>query len=151
MKNYQAIKKELHSSCLSLIEEQIKTNQDILTRLQDSLEQENKSSAGDKFETSRAMLQAEMDRHKTIIIKAKEQKQLLSQVPLTANESIQEGSLVITDKGNYYIAVSLGKIILDDKYFSMSLGSPLGQQLKGQSAGNTVTFNNNAFSIIAVH
>jgi|GEM_PF-4477764 len=59
------------------------------------------------------------------------------------------GSVVITDNGNYYLAI--GKLILDDKEFlALSPTSPLGAQLMGCIAGNKITFLRKSILILAV-
>ncbi len=150
--DYLSIKKKLLSECGALIQNKINTNNDILARLQESLTSETKSSAGDKFETSRAMLQAEIDRHKVIVIKAKERAYLLQGTPVTTTIIIKSGSLILTDKVTYFIAVGLGKVTLDGStYYVISTTSPIGQQMLGKKANDTITFNNNSFDILAVY
>jgi len=61
------------------------------------------------------------------------------------------GSVVITDNGNYYLAIGAGKLILDDKEFlALSPTSPLGAQLMGCIAGNKITFLRKSILILAV-
>lgn len=151
MEKYRTIKEQLLQHCLSEVEERITTNSQILERLQDSLTQETKSSAGDKFETSRAMLQIDIDRHQGLMIKAKAMRQKLSVLSIEPSEVVREGSLVITDKNNFFISVAIGKVILSDTYYVISLASPIGQKMKNGRAGDTITFNNLTKRIVAVY
>lgn len=51
------LKIRLHQKCLDFIEAKIAGVQEILASIADAKSKETKSSAGDKFETGRAMLQ----------------------------------------------------------------------------------------------
>lgn len=136
------LKKSLHELCKQEIQKRIDSANSLRAKAEESMMNETKSSAGDKFETARAMLQAEQDRLKGIIIKNKELAYQLSQVPLNSNETIQVGSLVLTAGASYFIAVGLGKLTLDEKvYYVISPSSPLGQLITGCKAGDEVTMN----------
>ena len=64
---------------------------------------------------------------------------------ITFNNSsniIHLGSLIITDKGNYYLGISAGKITINSTdYFAISASSPIGKQLIGKKVGNVIAFN----------
>lgn len=65
-----------------------------------------------------------------------------------SSESAQTGSLVTTDRGIFFIAISIGEVILDDKaYFVISAASPIGQKLVGLKAGDSMTFRNQKYTI----
>ena len=97
----QELKKQILKKCLNLIEQRISTNTKILEDLSASMEGETKSSAGDKFETSRAMMQADQERYKAIVITAKGLRQQLSVLSLESADLVRKGSLVITPQGKY--------------------------------------------------
>src|SRR5690606_39569670 len=68
--------------------------------------------------------------------------------PKTVYNNVVLGSLVKTTSNHFFIAISMGKIELDDAdYFSISLGSPIGQLLKNKVVGDVIVFNNNTFTI----
>ena len=51
-------------------------------------------------------------------------------------------SLIITNKANYYLAISAGKITVNAvAYFAVSTNSPIGKQLLGKKMGDIVEFN----------
>ncbi|NQY06416.1 MAG: GreA/GreB family elongation factor, partial [Flavobacteriaceae bacterium] len=63
-------------------------------------------------------------------------------------EVIKLGSLVTTNKGSFFIAISRGQITIDNKmYFAIAPNAPIGQLLLGKRAGDTFEFNGNNFSI----
>ncbi|MBL4643926.1 MAG: 3-oxoacyl-ACP synthase, partial [Flavobacteriaceae bacterium] len=57
-----ALKQELYNQCEDFVHKRLQTIQDIITSNQKALQSETKSSAGDKHETGRAMLQLEMEK-----------------------------------------------------------------------------------------
>lgn len=142
------IKQKLHDQCLILVKERIATAQAAMDAAYESMLNETKSSAGDKFETSRAMLQAEQDRMKAVIIKSKALEQQLKNIDLNVSENIQAGSLVFTSGLDYYISIGLGKMRLEkETYYTISSISPIGQLLIGKRAGEEVSFNGKTFTI----
>ena len=62
MKNSQEIKRQLYSQCVDFVEERLSNIQNQIRAIQESLTSETKSSAGDKHETGRAMLQLEREK-----------------------------------------------------------------------------------------
>ena len=58
------------------------------------------------------------------------------------------GSLVITDTLQFFIAISLGKIEIDNNtYYAISLQSPIGQLLKQKTEGEQFEFNGTKYTI----
>ncbi len=118
----------------------------------DSMKNDTKSSAGDKFETGREMMQIELNNKHVQLNQQLQLKKDLSRIDVNASySSVEFGSLVLTNKGNYFISVALGKVSVDDKdYFALSLASPIGQALKGTKAGDEISFNKQNIVIEAV-
>lgn len=142
------LKQRLLEKCLGMVRERIANAEASLKASHESMIGETKSSAGDKFETARAMLQGEQDRMKAVVIKNKELEYILSQVSKENHDVAQSGSLVCTDTLTYYISVGLGKVILDNKnYYAVSLASPIGQLLNGKKPGDRITINSNEIII----
>lgn len=136
------IKEALVDSCLTKVHVSITSTTEALETINHSRSNDTKSSAGDKFETSREMLQAEEDRYVTILSKAKTLQQELKALDLNSHEKVRLGSLVFTDRVTYFISVGLGKILLDTKtYYAISPASPIGQLLVGKGEGDSIVFN----------
>ena len=104
---------------------------------------ETKSSAGDKHETGRAMLQLEMEKAGQQLASINQMKEIIKRVAIeTTSGVVCLGSLVVTDKGNYYLAISMGKIVIDSiPYYAVSINSPIGNQLLGKCEGDSISFN----------
>ena len=103
---------------------------------------ETKSSAGDKHETGRAMMQLEEEKHERQLSKALQLKNLLDKIDIKKQQTnVVLGSLVTTNQASYFFSVGIGKLKLDEQtYFAISLDSPIGQVLVGKTVGETVTF-----------
>lgn len=126
--NKEEILKQIQDKLKSSID-QLKS--DILD-LKESLDNDTKSSAGDKFETSRAMTQQEMDSL---------EKQLIQQVRLweisdqinkqDPGKEIGMGTIVTTSDMVFFLGIPLGKIEVNGKaVFCISFLSPIGKQIK---------------------
>jgi len=125
---------------------------DQLAALKADVMSETKSSAGDKHETSRAMINLEQEklgRQYQEVISLKEQFDKINFS--TTHNTIQKGSLVITDKGNFLLSIALGKITVEDNDFILiSNTSPIGNLLIGKQLGDVIQLNSNTFVIIGL-
>lgn len=106
-----SLKKELFKACLDFVEQRAATVNEIMASNQKSLESETKSSAGDKHETGRAMLQLEMEKASQQLLFVEQMKDILRKIDIEdrSNSAIQ-GSLVITTSGKYFLAIGLGTV-----------------------------------------
>lgn len=149
MKEKSDIKIQLLEKINERIDLQIQTAQVAIDSAKESKNNETKSSAGDKFETGRAMMQLEQEKNELQLGKAMQLKNLLKQIDLSKIfEEISFGSLVITNRGKYFIAVGIGKIDLNNEtYFAISLDSPIGKLLSGKSVGEEAEFRGNSFFV----
>ncbi len=104
---------------------------------------DTKSSAGDKHEVGRAMIQQELDKQEGQLAKQQEQLSELARIPVDRKyDQAGFGSLVSTDSGTYFIAIGLGQIRTEEgTCFVVSMDSPIGQLLKNKRVGDTVEFN----------
>ena len=146
------IKKKLYGKCLEHIDQRIATAERAMNAAQSAANEESKSSVGDKYETGRAMMQQERDKNARQLAENLQIKQVLHQINYDqVHDTIQLGSLVETNQGNYYLAISAGKILLEGiSYFAVSMATPIGQALQGKQQGEIVNFNGRQFNIIAV-
>jgi transcription elongation GreA/GreB family factor len=143
------LKQQLYALCEAYIEQRIATAQDAIRTAQSSANEETKSSAGDKYETGRAMMQLEIEKNTVQLAEAQKLKQLLEQIkPEKRTEKVQLGSLVFTDQGNFYISISVGQLQLDGKtYFAIAPTSPIGLKLNVHIVGDSVPFNNKNYNV----
>jgi transcription elongation GreA/GreB family factor len=146
------IKQKLHTCCLVYVNERIAAAQEAIQTAQHSANEETKSSAGDKYETGRAMAQLEIEKNTVQLAESLKLKQLLEQISSEhSTVKVQIGSVVITNQGNFYIAISAGQFIVDEKtYFAISPASPIGQKLIGLRMHESFLFNKRECHISAV-
>src|ERR1043166_4419031 len=110
--NYPELKKILHARCLEIVQQRINAAKQAMDAAQESANQEEKSSAGDKYETGRAMAQIARDQAAQQLDEALKLKNVLDRIATTSSSNkIALGSLVITDQNRFYISVSLGKVV----------------------------------------
>jgi LPS O-antigen subunit length determinant protein (WzzB/FepE family) len=145
------LKQALYDHCLAYVDQRIQTAQSAMEAAQQSANEESKSSAGDKYETGRAMAQIERDRHAQQLAEALKLKQELGAIdPSKTSASVGPGSLVITDRGTFFVAISLGKVLIEQTdYFVVSTASPIGAALRNRRAGEEVSFNRLVYRINA--
>lgn len=144
------IKEQLHALCLEFVENRFQTIQKTITEIQVSLTSETKSSAGDKHETGRAMLQLEREKAGNQLAEVQKVREALSKIDIVkASSNIGLGSLVYTSQANYFISISVGALKVDnDSFYAISPNTPIGKLLIGKTVGNQIEFRNENFKII---
>ena len=147
------MKEELYLECIRLIQERIVGIKSELASIEESRNNETKSSAGDKYETGRAMMQMEEEKSRMQLGKANQLRLELMEINLKQNNGqISKGNLVITDKGKYFISIGLGKVkIGNDVYYCISTASPIGIQMRGKTVGDEIKFGERIIKIIDIH
>lgn len=143
----------VHASTLLALSNKIASLQEILEDTYKSTLDDSKSSAGDKHETSIAMVQLEQEKLTNQLNEfLKQQRILLSINPTNRHQLIQLGSFVETKQAWYYFSIGIGLISIENtSVFAINPDSPLGRLLLKKKAGESVTFNGIVTEIIAVN
>ena len=103
-------KKALWQHCWAQGEERAQRLQKQMDALQEALTSETKSSAGDKHETGRAMVQLEQEKLSQQLLELEKAKQTLQRINIGTNTTkIGMGSLVKTSAAHYFIAIYTGR------------------------------------------
>lgn len=152
MKSKFEIKKELYHQCSDFIEHRLCAIKNTITDIQESLDSETKSSAGDKHETGRAMLQLEREKLGQQLAEIQKLKQELLKVNIeTVSKKIFLGSLVYTSKHNYFIAISAGELTYkSEKFYAISFSTPIAKELLTKEVGDIIEFGNSTFAITKI-
>ena len=152
MEGFADIKSRLYQQCLNIIEDKINVARVAMDTAQQAADQESKSSVGDKYETGRAMMQLEKEKLMFQIHEALKLKKVLHQINVEERcDDVDLGSVVETSIGNFFVAVSLGKVNAGDAtYFTISLASPIGQALHKLKENDKTTFNGKEIVIYKV-
>ncbi|MEO6849300.1 MAG: 3-oxoacyl-ACP synthase [Mucilaginibacter sp.] len=147
------LKIELHNKCIKYVNDRIDTAKEALADLRQSASEETKSSAGDKYETGRAMMQQETDRSQTQLNEANKLMIALNQINSeTISDTAIPGSVVVTNNGKFYISISAGTLMVKEEvFFAVSPASPIGLSLKGQKAGNEFNLNGKIYRVEKIY
>ena len=138
------LKENLYNQCLVFIDNRFQTIKNTINEIQESLLAETKSSAGDKHETGRAMLQLEREKAGAQLAEINKVKENLAKIDIdNAYEIIGLGSLVYTTHFNYFIAISAGELkVNDEKFYAISPSTPIGNLLIGKKTRDEIVFRN---------
>ncbi|MDR6459591.1 transcription elongation GreA/GreB family factor [Chryseobacterium vietnamense] len=103
---------------------------------------DTKSSMGDKYETGREMLQQEINNLQRQLNEVLNQQAVLQKITSDPSEKVQNGALVKTNKGLFYVAASMGEITVgNQKIMTVSAESPLVKVMYGKKTGETFIVN----------
>lgn len=131
----------------TITEKSVRLQQDIAD-LQKDIAEDSKSSAGDKFETSREMAQQELGKLSTQLAEQQRLKKLLESQSTETSSCIKVGSLVQTNLGTFLVGIPIGKITFgNESIVGIGIGAPLGQLLLNKSENDRISFNNQHFLI----
>jgi transcription elongation GreA/GreB family factor len=146
------LKKELHQLCVNHVRKIMEATELAIADAQKASTDDTKSSAGDKYETGREMAQQETNRNMAQLNEANKLLVALNRIGTTGASTYAEpGSVIVTNKGSFYLAISAGSLILDNKiYFAVSPASPVGSMLSGKKAGDEFMLNGKLYKIESV-
>ncbi len=143
------LKEKVHQHYLQVLNNKINLLQAVLADLKEAGANETKSTAGDKHETSLAMIQIEQANKRHQLAQMIAQKAILEKInPAIVAAIVVVGSLMKTDKGYLFMSVALGKAIVESiSITALSAQSPLGRQLLGLKEKDTAIINNMSYYI----
>lgn len=146
------IKKKIQQNILLELNKKLKLLNKQIDDAKESRNNDTKSSAGDKFETGREMAQIELNKLELQKNKTQKLHKELSRMPIQKTfDKVEFGSLVFSNKGNYFISFGFGKIIIEDlEVFALSAGSPIGLALLNKKAGEKVQFQGREIVITSI-
>jgi transcription elongation GreA/GreB family factor len=149
-------KKEIKIQLLKACKEQLASRREavdsILANVAQSLREETKSSAGDKHETGRAMLQLERENAGKQLAEIEKLEAILNRVsPEVSEGPVHLGCVVETSQANYFLSIPSGELPIGDmQYYAIGIGSPMGKLLLGNNLGDEVHFRESTFKISSV-
>ena len=145
-------KKEIQSVCLRRLQLQLARLEDMMKHAQAEANKETKSSAGDKYETGRSMMQLEKEKFAQQHDRVSQQLEIVQKLDLGSHDEIQEGSLVDTNIGVFFISVGMEPFDIGDATITcLSLSTPIGEALGGLEEGDVVDFRDQEIEIWEVH
>lgn len=134
------------------LDQRMQTSLDAMNAAQESANGESKSSAGDKYETSRAMGHLDRDMHARMYQQTREERKLIERI----DESVifkkgALGAFISTAMGDFFLSVSIGQVKIDEKpIMIISPQSPIGALLMGKMVGDKFNFRGKEAEILAI-
>lgn len=141
----KSTKSDIHHKLRFQLEKSLKEARRDYVLAKESRDSDTKSSAGDKFETGREMMQREMDKLSAQVDNLSNSIAKLDRIAeYPISTIISEGSLVVTDQETYYLSIGYGKI---ETVYAISIESPLGLELKGKRVGDCIEMRGRKITI----
>ena len=140
----------IYNACRDHLSNQIDSLNKLIEQAQEAANNETKSSAGDKYETGRAMMQAEKDRLAVQLNDKISNMRVLDSISISSiSEQVQLGSIVVTEVNTFFIGPALGQIKTEKgHFFAISPNSPLALELLNKKKGASFFINNQEFTIL---
>ncbi|MFY1047673.1 hypothetical protein [Chryseobacterium sp. GP-SGM7] len=135
-------KSSLIDSIKLKLSEKIKNFEKLITETRAS-SNDTKSSMGDKYETGREMLQQEINNLQVQLNEVLKQRDFLKTILSKSSEKAEKGAIVKTERGLFFISVSLGEITFENKkIICISPESPLAKAMNGKYKNEVFSLNN---------
>ena len=143
------LKEELYQFCVDFVSNREAEIKKLIAEAQDAANNETKSSAGDKYETGREVMQQEINLNLARLNELGKLRTTLEHItPTQTGTTALPGSVVYTNNGNFYISISAGKMTVDGtSFFGISAASPIGSKLLGKEVGYSFDLNGKKFVI----
>jgi hypothetical protein len=145
-------KASLKRWALDLLSQRVATANEAMQSAQEAANSEEKSSAGDKYETGRAMGHLQKDMYARQL--AELMRELAALHAVNVGEpcfGVRAGALLRTDAVDFFIGIGLGKQTIDGRVVVfLSPQAPLAQALQGKKTGDTVIFQRETLTIQAI-
>ncbi|UOQ72095.1 3-oxoacyl-ACP synthase [Hymenobacter cellulosilyticus] len=150
---HELTKQTLYTLCEHYVQDRLNACLAAIQAAQESANSETKSSAGDKYETGRAMAQNERDRNLVQLQQARQLQGELQRIdPTKPCDTVRPGALVHTSLGWFFISISAGKLTAEGTdYFAVSAVAPVAAALSGKRVGEEAVFNGKRITITAIH
>jgi hypothetical protein len=147
------LKAKTYETAISKVKEKMQTFREERNAINLGILEDNKSSAGDKFETGRETMTQGLNTVEKQLKQARFEFDELCRLQSIKGISptVQEGSLVKIGNDLFLISISLGQInIGDQKVFLLSENSPLGQSLIGKKENEEIQFRGKPMKILEI-
>lgn len=136
------MKRKLIEYVKNYLDQRIENAKAAMEAAQESANNESKSSAGDKYETSRAMGHLDREMHGRMYLQAQQERQIVERLDSTISyKKGALGALMKTSMGDFFLSVSIGQVEIEgQKVMIISPQSPIGALLMGKSVGDSFSF-----------
>jgi hypothetical protein len=145
------IKTQLLELCNQHVNKRIKDYRSEIDLIKESIESNDKVS-NEEDDSGNSKLLDDLEKNMNYLNDAQQANDRLKLIrPNLVSDSIVLGSLVKTDTISFFIAISIGKVELENTdYYIISMQSPIGQLMKSKSKGHQFEFNGKKYVITEV-
>jgi hypothetical protein len=145
-------KEELKAACEHILLNRIETSALAMKHAQESANSDDKSSAGDKYETSRAMGQRDSDMHAGQLEQATRDLEFIRTIQtLRLHHQVGPGSVAVCKDLIFFMALGLGATIVDGKkVILLSPQAPIAAAMKMKKTGDRFVMNGKEIEILDV-
>ncbi|OFX89071.1 MAG: hypothetical protein A2W99_02295 [Bacteroidetes bacterium GWF2_33_16] len=142
------LKYNLIEKCLQILNERADNTKNAMEELQQSANEYGLPK--DRYDSFRAQVLRKRDLFAEQYQKSLEEIELIKKIdPEKISEKVEFGSLVITNKQNLFISISLGKMELENaQFYAISAQVPIFKAIQNKKAGDKFEFNGNKFEIL---
>ncbi len=146
-------KRELKQLAIDQLAQRIVNAESAMKNAQNSANEEDKSSAGDKYETARAMGQLEADMNAKQLEEARKDLSHIEKINVNLQlETVAEGAVVHTDKQKFFISIGLATVqYKKNPVIFISLSSPLGKAFDARRINDEINFNSKTYRITDIY
>lgn len=145
------LKSKIIEHCTDIFQRKLLIINEELKHLSEAIAEDTKSSAGDKYETSREMANLEKEKLHAQALGFKNSLASLSVLPDRISTKVDIGSLIKTSKEWIHLSISLGQLEVDgEKVLVISPLAPLAKLMMGKEKGETITFRDNNYQIVSI-
>ncbi len=146
------MKAELLEKVKEIVEKRMDTSWQAMEAAKNSANEEGKSSAGDKYETARAMGQIDREMNGRMYEQARQERQLLEKInPQLQCTNVSLGALVSTSMGEFFVAVGAGIVALNGRNIMViSPQSPIGLVMMGKVTSESFEFRGKGNKVILI-
>lgn len=142
-------KRDIISALHQLLKHQIAELSNEILSVNEEIGKETKSSAGDKFETSREMMNQERERLEERVAHLNRQINVLNGFQNSRlSTKVENGALVSTTSNVFFFGLAFGKLTLENQNIMvLSLNSPIGKAFVDKVEGDQISFMNQTHQI----
>ena len=145
-------KQLLKDACAGILHERMANIEKAMLEARESANSEEKSSAGDKYETSRAMGHLAQEMQSKQLEDARQELDLINRLNITTlYNSASTGAVVICRNFIFYISLGLGQTEIEsNKVLLLSPKAPIATLLNKKKKGDSFVFNGKTVEIVDV-
>ena len=148
----EGLKEQIINQLISILDEKLSHLNNHSKDLNDALSSETKSTAGDKHDTSRAMVHLEQEKVQHQFSSLQHQRyQLLSYLNSIPSDEVVAGSLIQTEHNTFLVGIGLGKQHLNGSIiYCIGAETPLAHQLLRKKVSDEFFFNGGMERIVGI-